>query len=257
MRTHRFFVDLVGGGLPPKGKVKIDGMESPANEALVHQWRHVLRFQVGQEVILFDNSGSEFHAVINALTGTKAEVEILGNRTAAFVPARPLSLYIGLPKRPAFEWALEKGTELGVTGFVPVVTEHSEKKKVNMERSRTILREASEQSHRSIVPDIFEPKYLTDILDTLAENDLSGMNGAATFSFALDPGGMPLKKLFEDFPLGGRERLNIFIGPEGGFSPRELDLFKQHDLPVFSLGKQVLRAETAALAAAAIFLLGK
>lgn len=245
MKIHRFFVDQQ---LPSHGKVKIQ------DEALVHQLRNVLRYKAGDKIVLFDTTGAEFEATVSSL-GSKSdkgtekieEVEITASRPKNFAPRVPLFIFLSLPKRDAFEWIIEKGTELGVTGFVPVVSERSEKKEINMERTRKIATEACEQSGRSVRPTIYEP---TDFEETL--ENLSGI------SFALDPRGMT----FDDTVVPrassdglDAEHVNVFVGPEGGFSESELRLFKEKNIPVYSLGAQVLRVETAVVAIATHLLL--
>lgn len=239
MKIHRFFVEQ---SLPKEGTVKIE------HDDLVHQWRNVLRFQVGHEVILFDNSGAEFRAIVTALTNRSAEVEIQSMTQGNFSPKRVVSLFLALPKRDSFEWTLEKGTELGVSAFVPVVSERSEKKEINLARSKNLLKEACEQSGRAVLPHISEPVPLAKALENLAAE--------SAHTIALDPTGeafniaqLPLSTTSVPVPV------NIFIGPEGGFTPAELELFKAHNIPVHSFSSQILRAETAAVAISSVLLL--
>ncbi len=234
MKIHRFFIDTPIG---TNKKLKIQ------NDELVHQWKKVLRFQVGQEVILFDNTGMEYRSTISLLTNKEAEVQIENIRRGDTQQSIPLFLYVALAKREAFEWMLEKGTELGVTGFVPVLTERSEKKNLNQSRSQKIIIEASEQSGRVLIPEIFEPAELPQILAGL------GLPGV---TIALDPHGVS----FDPKEYRRGERVNVFIGPEGGFTERELSLFKENNIPVISLGKSVLRFETAVIAIGSLLLLG-
>ncbi len=242
MRIHRFFIEQK---LEIRPKIFIE------DEALIHQWRSVLRFQVGQQVILYDNTGNEYQATIILLSKDKTEIEVHGSRRSAFAPRFPLFLFASLAKRDSFEWMIEKGTELGVMGFCPVVSEHSEKKEINMERSKILIKEACEQSWRPIKPEIFEPVSLAEALENLAN--------AGGVTFALDPTGelMDTEKYAAYRAAGEKgERINVFIGPEGGFSPREVELLKERGVELVSLGKQILRAETAAVAISSVLLLG-
>lgn len=237
MRIHRFFIDR---SLPQSGIVKID------NTDLIHQWRHVLRFQVGQRITLFDNSGFEFSATITSLDNHVAEVEIYTNHNANFCPKLPLFLFLSLAKRDTFEWVLEKGTEIGVSGFTPIISERSEKKDINFARSKKIVIEASEQSGRSTLPVITKPMTLSQAIEGLVSQ--SNPNGV---TFVLDPRGEQL-----DFKKYSKNvRTNVFVGPEGGFSPAEIAFFKNQNIPAYSLGGQVLRAETASIAIASVLLL--
>ena len=259
MRSHHFFIEQkIKTGLEANGEIaektirKIAGKIKIENDELVHQWRNVLRFQVGQEVILFDNSGWEFRGVIVSLGNRSAEVKLLESRLVGFAPKFSVFLYVALTKRNSFEWTLEKGTELGVMGFVPTISERSEKKNINIDRSKNILKEASEQSGRVILPEIFEPASLAESLENLfPENHLPGKS--VGISFVLDPDGTQFEAAkCKEYKNGGR--VNVFIGPEGGFSPREIELFRKRDIPIYSIGEQVLRAETAAVAISSILL---
>ena len=265
MRLHRFFVDQP---LQPANATSAAGAPAGAakkikikNDDLIHQWRHVLRFQVGQELTLFDNSGWEFRAVLISLDARSAEVEILESRPGSEVSSPKISsqkpsvfLYLALAKRDSFEWTLEKGTELGVAGFVPVISERSEKKTVRIDRSQNILKEASEQSGRVTLPAISEPMTLEKSLEHVATL------GHPSDSFALDPKGEPFdvekyrsKKVGAH--TGAAKSVNVFLGPEGGFSPNEIALFKERKIPIYSFSQQTLRAETASVAIASILLL--
>ena len=134
---------------------------------------------------------------------------------------------------------LEKGTELGVSYFHPIISERSEKKNINFERAGKIIKEASEQSGRGSLPSIEE---LIDFKDSLDNNFPS---------IAFHPAGDKFNK--DDFEK--EKVVGIFIGPEGGWSDRELEMFKEKEIKILSLGAQILKAETAAIAVSSLFLL--
>lgn len=235
MKIHRFFVDQE---LPEIGQVKINDVD------LAHQLRHVLRFQVGHKLILLDNSGKEFHSHIVSISSRDVLVEIylckkikqedLGGS------GLKIHLFMALSKRNSFEWILEKGTELGVATFTPIQSERSEKKDLNMTRSRKIVRESAEQSERTTLPEIKDTLSLQDFF----ENQLS--HDVPTNVFVLDPRGKKLEqKNLQEFL--GSESVGVFIGPEGGWSEKEIELFEKNSLPIYSFGKNILRAETAAI----------
>ncbi len=263
MRTHRFYIKQnisdawreKNPNTQEKEWLGSSTQKITINDAdLIHQWRHVLRFQVGQEVILFDGSSIECKAMIVSLTNRSAEVEIFAARFAALGSKFALTLYLGLAKRAAFEWALEKGTEIGVLSFVPVISEHSEKKTINLERSEIIVREACEQAGLAIVPAVLEPMTFAKALQMPDQSQ--------HFSFALDPRGESfdlavVKKRINETGTGQLKGvgIDVFVGPEGGWSPAEIEHFKVHNIPVYSLGDHILRAETAAMAIASLLLL--
>lgn len=248
MKIHRFFIaeSLRGShSLPERGVVKIEDAD------LAHQLRHVLRFQVGHRVVLLDNSGFEYHASIAALTSHDVSFEIELRKKAKNAPTFRVNIFMALSKRDSFEMVLEKGTELGVASFTPVLSERSEKKRLNMERSRRIVREAAEQSERATLPEIFDMKTLAELI-TSAEHIPAGL-------CALDPRGerFDVQKMLTNAEKNSSE-INFCIGPEGGWSEKEIAAFTAAGIPIYSLGQpggNILRAETAAISAAALILL--
>lgn len=239
MRLHRFYINKGLGN----HRTLIQDRD------LLHQWRSVFRYNVGSEVILFDGSGNEFDAVIESLNNREAWVRLLEER-GGIIPERKIGLYISLIKRDNLELIIQKATELGVSKIVPILSERSEKKGFNLERAKRIAVEASEQCGRADVPEITSIKQLVDSIEE-AEGEV----------IIFDPSGAPFSKNNSPLiPLLQQEReaenyslqsINLFIGPEGGWSPKELELFKNGKAQVFSLGPLVLRAETAAIAALA------
>ena len=150
-----------------------------------------------------------------------------------FVPEREVILYMALIKKDNFEIVLEKATELGVSRIVPVQADRSEKKGVNYERAEKILQEASEQSGRATVP-------------TLGE--IINVNKVPHENFVVfDPRGEVSAR--EYFSKNSKTPISLLIGPEGGFTDAEMDLFHGTKIPVVSTGHQILRAETAAIVA--------
>ena len=136
---------------------------------------------------------------------------------------------------------MEKATELGVAQICPVIADRSEVKKFNLPRAKEIVREAAEQSGRGNLPALYEPMELQNVFKeyTFYKN------------LAFDPSG----EAFQKKEWGAEEKLGCFIGPEGGWSARELTVFRERGIPVCSLGSPTLRAETAAVAVTALLLL--
>lgn len=232
MRLHRFFVK---NELPEAGETAVI-----EESGIVHQWRHVFRFNVGSLAILFDRSGFEFLAQIIEWGLGRAVVLILEKRPNRNIPKREVHLFISIVKSGRFDLAVEKGTELGVSCFHPVLAERSEKKSLNLERLAKIAREASEQSGRHFVPSIQNILPLTE-----------AVNRCSLPIVVLQPSGVRLTQILpaDKTPIG------FFLGPEGGWSDREINFFKNRDLPLASLGPMTLRTETAAIAVAALTLL--
>jgi 16S rRNA (uracil1498-N3)-methyltransferase len=231
MKLQRFFI---------KQELK-EGNEVNINDVdFVHQIFHVFRKKVGDEVVLLDNSGFEFLAEIVSLNKKEVSLRILNKKKVLNICKNEVVLFASLIKKDKFEWVLEKCTELGVSKFVPVISERSEKKGLNIERARKIIKEASEQSERGIMSEICEPITLESAL-----KDLSGE------AIALHLTG----EIFNTEKLKSSKKLGLFIGPEGGWGEKDIELFKKNNIPLITLGSQVLRAETASVAGCAKLLL--
>jgi 16S rRNA (uracil1498-N3)-methyltransferase len=229
MRLHRFFI---------KERVAGESFKI-CEERLIHQWRNVFRYNTGSEVCLFDGSGFEYSAVIESLSNREAMMRIVSKRKGV-LPEKKIVLFQSLVKKDNMEWIAEKATELGVSKIVPVVSERSEKKDLNIERLEKIVIEASEQCGRADVPEMGSIEQLASSLEGLEGEFVVFDSSGVSF----DP------SLFStDYKL-----LSIFIGPEGGWSPKEIEEFKNAGAKVYSLGKLTLRAETAVIAALSKFL---
>lgn len=234
MKIHRFFVEEEMG---EKEQISL------TNPELLHQMSKVFRFKAGDTVVLFDGTGCENVCEITLLTKKEAEFMVKESREGLTSPAQKITMYLSLIKKDNFEWVLQKGTELGVTRFVPVISERSEKKDINMERARKIVVEATEQSGWAQVPQITEPISLISLLEKAG--DLSET------LVAFHTEGIAFQKSF----LSDKKAVGVLIGPEGGFSEKEIELFKSKNIPIYSLGKQTLRAETAGVAIVSLLLL--
>lgn len=224
---HRFYINF------PIESKKILIQE----ERLVHQWRDVFRYNVGSQVVLFDGNGLEYEGVIGKINNREAEVEVVAER-AGIIPEKKITLCISIIKKDKMEWVVEKATELGVSKIIPIISERSEKKNINLERLKKIAIEASEQCGRGDVPNISEIMSLEETLEK-SENIVVCHN--SPLSLPCDPSLITRE--------GDQTPLSIFVGPEGGWSEKEIERFKDSNIKIFSLGNLVLRAETAAVVA--------
>jgi 16S rRNA (uracil1498-N3)-methyltransferase len=181
----------------------------------------------------------------------------------------PITLLLAVFKFDRMEWAIEKCTELNVTAIVPVVARRTEKQLAlaaakRVERWRRIAREAAEQSRRTSPPDIREPVKLADALTLCHHERASAREGSAFPALASSyEGGSELRIVLAENEreatlseiLRAQDNvtsLALAIGPEGGWTTEELQLFEQSHWINASLGDTILRAETAAVAALAI-----
>lgn len=226
---HRFFVEP--GALRPNSTLSID--------SLAHQLHSVLRLKAGEHVTLLDDSGDEFPAQIDQIDARSALFSVGEPSPAATEPRLHLTLYQCSLKADKFEWVLQKGTELGVARFVPVVSSRSivrplEALARKAERWRAVIREAAEQSGRGRLPQLAAPLDLDDALQ----------NAQGLRLFPWEEAGADVRLHMDtDSPA-----VSLLIGPEGGFSPAEADAARAAGWQVISLGSRTLRAETAALA---------
>ncbi len=231
MRLHNFFINEPIGD---SSTVLIN------DSGLLNQWRNVFRLNTGSSVVLLDNSGFEYTAQFITLTYLKAELVITEKRKNKFVPKKEIFLFQALIKPDKFEWILEKGTELGISHFRPILSQRTIVKKLNLVRARKIVEESAEQSGRGTLPALYEPMKFEEIFS------------AYTFPMiAFDPSGKSWTH--KDFEM--TNALGICIGPEGGWSEQELAFLREKNIPIISLGSQILRAETAAVAVSSLLLL--
>lgn len=231
MRLHRFYINEKVGD---KNEIVISDFD------LIHQLINVFRFGVGDKVILFDGSGFEFECEISTISKKEIKLNLLIKTQGKEVLNKNITLYLSLIKKSNFELAVEKCTEIGVTEIQPIISERSEKKDLNIERLNKIAKEASEQSGRVTLPKIFNILSLEEAVSQAVKE------GRVCVVF--DPSGEKHKTV-------SRKDIAIFVGPEGGWTEKELALFKQNEFQIISIGENILRAETAAMAASSLFLI--
>lgn len=233
MRLHRFFITSnINKGI----------INSFSSEGLAHQLKSVFRFHEGSKLVFFDGSGTDYVSELVSLRKGSVEFRVLEEHPVKPFSDLKLSLAFSLIKKDNIEWIIEKGTELGVSRFIPLVSERSEKKGFNMERAKKIAIEACEQSGRSEIPEITLPHGLAEYMN--------GRDFAGKDAVVFHPEGSDFKK--DAFAKG--EEIIAFVGPEGGWSPDEIALFKEKGATIVKLNAPVLRAETAAIAVSAILL---
>lgn len=238
---HRFYV------LPER----IDGQRVRFDQAQAHQLQRVLRMRPGDEVVVFDGSAQEHTVRLDTVNRKQASGSILSTTAAGSEPAVSLTLYQSLLNRDKFEWVLQKGTEIGVARFVPVITNRTLVRDAGavsdgrLARWRRIVTEAAEQSRRTRVPQV-RPAIRFD--EAVAE---AGGSSVALIAWEA-AGAPPLREAMAgpDDPSG----VALFIGPEGGYEAAEVELAEQAGVRPFTLGRRILRTETAAVVAAALVL---
>jgi len=216
--------------------------------ALAHRLAKVLRLRAGAEIVLFDGSGTEARVRIETLHGRGGAASVVERFEGMAEPRVRLHLYQSITKGERFEWLVEKGTEIGVARFVPLITARSVVRTgadgSKAERWRRIAVEAAEQCGRSAVPLVDAPLSFDDALAS-AEGVLllpyeSAGETAWSVQRALDA------EIDAVFALGA---VSIFIGPEGGFEEAEVARAQAAGAAIVTMGARVLRSETAGLVA--------
>jgi 16S rRNA (uracil1498-N3)-methyltransferase len=201
--------------------------------------------QTGENILLLDNSGFEFLCEIQTVSKKEVIVKIIDKHKNQSEPEIKINLFQAIPNNQnKFEEILKHATEVGVAQFCPIITERSGKNLRNLARLQKILREATEQSERGIIPALAEVTKFENIFGDQPE----GLDLIAD-SFCSEP------LLCKILPKIRSEKvLNIFIGPEGGFSEREIEFAEKRGSLSFSLGGRILRTETAGVAVASAIL---
>ena len=200
-----------------------------------------LRMRPGEALTLCDGKGTDFDGVLETVTDRQVTVRISASRPSQAEPTLAVTLYQGLPKGDKMDWIIQKAVELGVTAVVPVATRRSVarlegKADKKQERWQRIAAEATGQCGRGMLPSVERPLSWSQAL--------SRLSGEPALVF-YEGGGRPLRELVTP----STRRLSVFVGPEGGFDPEEIDAIRRQGGGVATLGPRILRCETAPLAA--------
>lgn len=238
------------------------------DEGLVHQLKRVFRLHAGDSVMLLDNTGWQYTAEIVSLEKSEGIFRVLekhepqkgkGGATSGGAGHRavPVTLFQSLPKKDKFEYVLEKGTEIGVSGFVPVLSDRSEKLAINEERCEKILVEAAEQSERAIVPTLAPICPIDELFEKYAADTEFVAFHLVGKQWSVELRGELFGQVAKAVKGGAVGcGLGLLVGPEGGWTDRELGLFRDKGVQIVTVGSQVLRTETAAIVAAALVMMG-
>ncbi len=225
MRHHRFYI---------KEKIQGNASFTSTDERLVHQLRDVFRMKKGDRAILFDDSKCEFFASVNTLTRKEVVFDVEEGEVKEEKHKREVHLCLSIIKKDNFELAIEKAVELGVASITPVVADRSQYKEVRLDRLEKIVIEAVEQSGRVSVPHIDKEKTVSEIIEKYPDVIVLDMDGV------------------EQFSVSQKSEVTILVGPEGGWSDAEREMFAQKNIQIVSLPFNTLRAETAVIVAGAL-----
>lgn len=209
-----------------------------------HYFRTVLRRQDGDEIRMFNGRDGEWVCRLGEM-GKKGGVAVPQDQIRAQPEAtRGVHLYFAPIKKTRMEWMIEKAVELGATDLHPVITQNTEVREINAERTRQQIIEAAEQCERMDVPVLHEAVKFTQLPDSVPPG--------VKFLAAVER----VEAVSIGHAITGRENVAILIGPEGGFSVEETASMRKQDRWIaVSLGPRILRAETAAVAALSVIML--
>lgn len=221
------------------------------NGSDVNHTKNVLRLKVGNELIVSDNRDFEYDAEILELSSSMLKVRIYDKRRIQMVPFQVV-LFQAIPKGAKMDTIIRQATELGVSSIVPIVTSRTvvildEKKKGKKHiRWQKIAKEAAEQSQRSTIPKVVAPTSWDEALRMILSFDL-------VIAFWEEASELFSGTVFDGFKADLPKSCGIIIGPEGGFSSDEIEDLVSQGAHCLSLGKQILRTETASTVALGIF----
>ena len=241
MTANQFFVPRIP---EDAGRLVLEGEEH----------RHLARaarVRAGDEIWLFDGSGRRSLARVEKVGKDRTEVAVLRTEADAAAPRTRIVLAQGLMEARKLETILEKAAELGCSGFIPVTSARSlqaseERTGRKLERWRRIAREAAKQCKARLLTEIHPPRPLADLLRS---------PGADLRLFLSEHGGRPLKDIVTPGARGAARppaSVLLLVGPKGGWTDGEEAELRAAGFEAVSLGRRVLRAETAAVAGAAM-----
>jgi 16S rRNA (uracil1498-N3)-methyltransferase len=224
-----------------------------------HQMSKVLKMRTEEKILLLDNTEHEYLAEFTLVSKSRCEAKILEkNKKSDISSQTAVHLFVPpLKNQNRWELILEKGTEIGVASFTPLLTERTEVKELRkIERLQRIIQEAAEQSGRTKLPTINEPITFQKAVQT---QDLASQ--PTNLIASLYEGARPISsyKLQATASLRrseerSRTTYNLFLGPVGDFTEKEIQQAIEHKFYPISLGRQILRTETAAIVGSSILL---
>jgi 16S rRNA (uracil1498-N3)-methyltransferase len=224
MKVHRFFINFQEASV-----VKIHDKE------YINQIKNVLKLKPSERVVLIKNN-CEFLFEIEIVSKEFIQLKLISKELKE-TKTRKTILYCSIIKKDNFEMLCQKTTECGIFKIVPIITERTVKKDINMQRVEKILKEASEQSGRMDIPILSKPISFEQAIKEASQNDLNlffDFNGK------------------QDFEIKNNiNSIGLFIGPEGGFTEKENQLANSFEK--IQLKNNTLRAETAAIIATYLY----
>lgn len=202
-----------------------------------------LRMTAGETLTLCDGAGTDYHCTITSVSPNEIQLRVDFSEPSRSEPNVAVTLFQGLPKGEKMEWIVQKSVELGVARIVPYLATRSISRpdgsaaQKKSQRWQKIADEAAKQSQRGCLPRVEAPVSFEDALSEAKKMGLTLV--------LYEGGGVPLRELLQDAP----QEIALFVGPEGGFDPQEIEILQAQGAKIVTLGSRILRTETAPLAA--------
>lgn len=226
MKVHRFITEYI---------VK-DKQITITDADVIHQWKNVLKFKKGEHIELSSTGGMQALCELSYVDKNEAVLNVIEEYENKNKLEKDATLYMAILKRENFELVAQKATELGITTIVPILTDRTIKQNLNFERLNKIVKEASELSGRSSIPEIKDIIKFEDAIK-------ASKNSEAQIFF--DMSGNSINSVKES----NNNSIALFIGPEGGWTEKEINSAKENNLQIISVSPLTLRGETAAIVA--------
>lgn len=206
----------------------------------------VLRLDEGEEVVINNCLGVEYLGKINTITKTEVIVDLIEKLDVDNESPIDIYLFQGLPKSQKMDLIVQKGTELGVKEFLPVITSRVDVKLKGefkkLDRLNRIALEAAKQSKRTVIPTVSLPIEFNEVLNRIDDMDVF----LVPYENAENYGIKALTdELTEYNKIASIKKIGILVGPEGGFEQSEIDELKDKGAYIITLGNRILRTETA------------
>ena len=240
---HKFFTpkELINGDV-----AKIIG------DDVKHIYK-VLRISEGEKVTLNNCEGVEYLGKVTSVSKQEVLIEILEKLESNNESDVKIYLFQGLPKSQKMDLIVQKGTELGITEFIPTITHRVDVKLKGefkkLDRLNRIALEAAKQSKRSIIPKVLEPIEFDEVLEKMNSLDLLIVPYENANIFGIK---WLINELRKGTTIDNIKNIGIFVGPEGGIEEYEIERLKDKGAHIVTLGKRILRTETAGFVATSL-----
>jgi len=220
----------------------------------VNHIKNVLRMKQDEEIVICNGQGKDCYCIINKVSEAEITAKIISVKDTGTELKARITLFQGMPKKDKMELIIQKAVELGVNEIVPVMTkrvvvklEDKKKEEKKLERWQAIAEEAAKQSHRGIIP-LIKP----------VQSYKEALSNAKKMSYGIIPyenaSGMANTKMIMN-NLNQYDSIGVFIGPEGGFEEAEIAMAVENQIHPITLGRRILRTETAGLAVLSMMVL--